>query len=88
MIHTACYRGFYAKYRLTEVLYLSELTINEKIITIYQSTELNHRKSSTRDDLSKLNLHIPFTGKIRQKFLNEYYVHMGFRVLGLMKQCF
>jgi len=28
MMHTACYRGFYAKYRLTqEALYLSELTI-------------------------------------------------------------
>ena len=83
MIHTACYRGFYAKYRFTrEVLYLSELTINEKNNNYLPINGIKPIGNPLHEmTYRKLNLIIPFTGKIRmaRNFLNENYVHMGFQ---------
>ena len=82
MIHTACYRGFYATYELTgDALYLRALTLREKngnylpIGTIQPVTE---DYQATYRGLSEV---IPFTGKIRlaKDFIEEMYIHMGYQ---------
>jgi len=83
MIHTACYRGFYATYKLTEqALYLCELTIKEMDhnyvpidgVTPAIDTNQNHTYHN-------LNVIVPFSGRIRlaRDFIKELYVHMGFQ---------
>ena len=80
MIHTACYRGFYVTYELTEdALYLRELTLSEKsgnYISIGGIEPMEEEYQATYHGLSEI---ISFTGKIRlaNGFIREFYVHMG-----------
>ena len=82
MLHTACYRGFYATYELTdEALYLRELTLrekNEKYLPIGKVQPEIEDYQATYHDLSEV---VPFTGKIRlaKDFIEELYVHMGYQ---------
>lgn len=79
-IHTACYRGFYSAYEITDDgIFLKEMTLSEKkknyklingvkpIIEDYQAT------------YKDINIRISFTGKIRlaKDFIQELYVHQG-----------
>ncbi len=86
MMHTACYRGFYATYELTEDgLYLRELTLNEKndrylpIAGVYPGKPNDSYGRGAK--YYNLNLSVNFTGKIRiaKDFIEELYVHMGFQ---------
>lgn len=80
MLHTACYRGFYATYELTEEgLYLRELTLKErngKYLPIGGTQPKKENYQATYHGLSEV---IPFTGKIRlaKDFIQELYIHMG-----------
>ena len=84
MIHTACYRGFYATYELTEdALYLRELTLSEgdgRYLPIGSVKPVKNREGyeATYFGLSEV---IPFTGKIRlaKDFIEDLYIHMGFQ---------
>lgn len=82
MLHTACYRGFYATYELTEeALYLRELTLREKngkYLPIGETQPERERNQATYHSLSEV---IPFTGKIRlaKDFIEELYIHMGYQ---------
>lgn len=82
MLHTACYRGFYATYELTEdALYLRELTLREKngkYLPIGSIEPAKGDYQATYHDLSEV---IPFTGKIRlaKDFIEELYIHMGYQ---------
>lgn len=84
MIHTACHRGFYTTYELTdESLILRELILREKdgnylpISGIKPDTEKKKNKAT----YTGLNIKVNFTGKIRlaKDFIDELYIHMGFQ---------
>lgn len=81
-ISTACWRGFYSTYEITDnLMYLKEMTLSVKknnyklingvkpIIDGYQAT------------YKDINFRVSFTGKIRiaKDFIQELYVHMGFQ---------
>jgi len=83
MIHTACYRGFYAAFSvLEEGLVLVSFTLREKDGN-YGSIQ---GSSPSIDEYNighynGLSLPVPFTGKTRiaRDFIREMYVHMGFQ---------
>lgn len=91
MIHTACYRGYFATYELTENgLFIRSLTINDKSGSYpaiggikpkfekYKSGSKLCIHSGTYDGL---NVSIKFTGKIRlaKDFIKDLYIHMGYQ---------
>ncbi len=84
MLHTACYRGFYCKYELTnDALFLMEMTMlekndNYKPINGQMPVVGNNEFERIYRDL---HFPVPFTGKIRlgKDFIQELYVHMGFQ---------
>ena len=83
IIHTACYRGFYAKYELTDkALLLKELTIrekNDKYVLINTVRPIMDRSNGTAR-YENIDLVVPFTGKIRlaKDFIDALYIHMGY----------
>lgn len=82
MIHTACYRGFYATYELTdEALFLRKLTINDKNDYYPPIGGVEPKNSGCEAVYTGLNVVIDFTGKIRlaKDFIEELYIHMGFQ---------
>lgn len=81
MIHTACYRGFYVTYELTqESLYLRELTLREKSGNYLPIDGIMPVKEEYQASYHHLNVVVPFTGKIRlaKDFIKELYIHMGY----------
>lgn len=84
MIHTACYRGYYATYELTEKgLFLQKLTLREKNKN-YLSISDNRpviNKEKNQATYSNLNILVQFSGKIRlaKDFIRELYIHMGYQ---------
>lgn len=82
MIHTACYRGFYATYVFTEeALYLNELTLREKHGNYLPIGGIEPAKEDYQSTYHGLSVVIPFTGKIRlaKDFIEELYLHMGYQ---------
>jgi len=82
MLHTACYRGFYATYELTEeALYLRELTLREKDGMYLPIGETHPERGEYQATYHGLSEVIPFTGKIRlaKDFIEELYIHMGYQ---------
>lgn len=84
MMHTACYRGYYATYELTdEGLYLRRLAINEKNdnylpIEGVVPVEKNDFEGTIYRDL---HVKVMFTGELRlaKDFIEELYIHMGYQ---------
>jgi hypothetical protein len=82
MIHTACYRGFYATYELTEeALYLRQLTLRERNGRYLPIGKIQPQIADHQGAYHDLSEVIPFTGKIRlaKDFIEELYIHMGFQ---------
>ena len=82
MIHTACYRGFFATYELTEeALYLRQLTLREKNGNYLPIGKIQPQIKDYQATYRGLSEVIPFTGKIRlaKDFIKELYIHMGFQ---------
>lgn len=82
MIHTACYRGFYATYELTEeALHLKEFTLREKSGNYLPINGIEAENKNNQATYHGLNILIPFTGRIRlaKDFIEELYIHMGFQ---------
>ena len=82
MIHTGCYRGFYATYELTEeALYLRELTLREKNEEYLPIGKIQPEKENFQASYRGLSEVIPFSGKIRlaRDFIEELYIHMGYQ---------
>lgn len=86
MLHTACYRGFYSTYEITEDgLFLTQMVIGEvegghkPIQGIMPKLPPNERHGYPT--YQGLKLLTPFTGKIRlaKDFIRELYVHMGYQ---------
>ena len=81
-MHTACYRGFYSMYVLTEdILYLKQLTVKEKnqnYLPIKGIEAQKYRYGYTYHDLSEI---IKFTGTIiiAKDFIQELYIHAGYQ---------
>lgn len=84
MIHTACWRGFYATYELTdEGFFLRELTLRVEdgnylpIDGVEPDTETKKHQAT----YTNLNVQARFSGKIRlaKDFIRELYIHMGFQ---------
>ena len=81
-IHTACYRGFYATYELTEEsLYLKELTLRVRDGKYQPIGDVQPERVDNHATYHGLSEVIPFTGKIRlaKDFIKELYVHMGYQ---------
>lgn len=82
MIHTACYRGYYATYELTEEgLFLREMTLRERNGKYMPIAGVDPEKKEYQATYHNLNVRVPFTGKIRlaKDFVEELYIHMGFQ---------
>ena len=82
MIHTACYRGFYATYKITNKgITLNKLTLNEKDRNYTPINGIEAEQNGEETNYHNVNLQIPFTGAIRiaRGFIEDYYVHMGFQ---------
>jgi hypothetical protein len=82
MLHTACYRGFYATYELTdEALYLREVTLREKNGKYLPIGDIQPKIEDYQATYHGLSEVIPFTGKIRlaKDFIKELYIHMGYQ---------
>ncbi|HUL30393.1 MAG TPA: hypothetical protein VLZ03_08045 [Thermodesulfobacteriota bacterium] len=82
MLHTACYRGFFAKYELTgEGLYLRSLTLREKNENYLPIEGINPIKQAYQATYDGLNVAIRFSGKLRfaKDFVEGLYIHMGFQ---------
>jgi len=76
MIHTACYRGFYATYELTEeALYLRELTLREKNQNYLPIEGIEPAKGDYQATYHGLSVVVPFTGRIRlaKDFIEEFH---------------
>lgn len=66
MLHTACYRGFYATYELTEeALYLRELTLRERTGKYQPIGETQPKKEDYQATYRGLSEVITFRGKLR-----------------------
>ena len=82
MISTACYRGFYCTYELTDTaLYLRELTLREGRGNYLPIGGTPPVKRELQTFYYNLSVQVPFTGKIRlaKGFIADLYVHMGYQ---------
>jgi hypothetical protein len=82
MLHTACYRGFFATYEVTkEALYLRELTLREKNGNYLPIDGIQPETGKYQATYRGLNVVVPFTGKIKvaKGFIDDLYIHMGFQ---------
>jgi hypothetical protein len=82
MMGTACYRGFYAVYELTdEAMHLKCLALNEKHGKYPPIDGVEATRLIPYAEYKGLNVSIPFTGKLRlaKDLVEELYVHMGFQ---------
>jgi hypothetical protein len=81
-LSTACYRGFYGTYELTEeALFLKELTLAEKNGNYLPIQGIKPEKSDYQATYHDLNIVVQFTGRIRlaRDFIQELYIHMGYQ---------
>ncbi|ODG97124.1 MULTISPECIES: hypothetical protein [unclassified Nostoc] len=86
MLHTACYRGFYSTYEITnDGLFLTEMVIGE-VEEGHKSIQgimpkLPSQNSHGYPTYKGLRLITPFAGRIRlgKDFIQELYVHMGYQ---------
>jgi len=82
ILHTACYKGFYSTYELTDSsMILRKMTLRERQNN-YRVIEGN--KPIIKDYIATyydLNIVVLFTGKIRlaKDFVEKLYVHMGYQ---------
>jgi hypothetical protein len=82
MIHTACYRGFYATYEIKEdSIFLKEVTMRERDGNYEPINKVMPKQGEDGFVYQNINLLIPFTGKLRlaREFIQELYIHMGFQ---------
>jgi len=82
IMHTGCYRGFYATYELAEdVLYLRKLTLIEESGNYLPIGGVVPEKAEFRASYQGLNEKVLFTGKLRlaRDFIREEYVHQGYQ---------
>jgi hypothetical protein len=85
-LHTACYRGFYSIYEITnDGLFLTEMVIGE-VEEGYKSIQgimptLPSKDSYDYPTYKGLRLLTPFTGRIRlgKDFIKDLYIHMGYQ---------
>jgi hypothetical protein len=84
MMHTACYRGFYATYRIEgERISLDRLTIRERegkypaLNGVLPEADLNVGTAKYWN----VGIFVPFSGKLRlaRDFIDSLYIHMGFQ---------
>jgi hypothetical protein len=81
-MHTACYRGFYATYELTdEELFLRELTIRDRNGRYPPISGVDAVTTGHEATYTNLAHQIQFSGEIRfaKDFIEELYIHMGFQ---------
>lgn len=81
-LHSACWRGFYAYYKLLlKGLYLVQLTVRDRNGNYPPIGGIEPEKDDYQATYCDLKYLVPFTGKIRlaRGFIDEYYIHMGFQ---------
>lgn len=84
MMHTACYRRFYATYQLAmDSITLKELRVRDKNgqYPIIEGVEPRMDERGSIAIYRDLEYPIRFTGKIRlaRDFIQELYIHMGYQ---------
>lgn len=88
MIHTACYRGYFATYELkNSALFLKKLTLSEESGKYVPIDNVLPQKEEYQATYHNLNILVPFTGKLRlaKGFIQKFYVHMGFQKASAFK---
>ncbi len=88
---TACWRGYWCVYKITEEgIFLEDLYINSQddyypeihgVLPVYGDTERNRFKYMGHHLYKDLHLKLNYAGKILvgREFLEEYYIHMGYQ---------
>jgi len=82
MIHTACYRGFYATYEIADSgIFLQQLTIREEHGNYRPINGVVGEKQDFQAVYRNVYLPVPFTGKLRLAIdlIEELHIHMGFQ---------
>lgn len=82
MIHTACYRGYYATYLLTaEGLYLTEFTLRAREGRYFSIEGVAPVLDLSKADYTGLKIRYDFDGKltIGKDTIRDFHVHMGFQ---------
>lgn len=82
MMHTACYRGYYSTYELTEKgLFLREITLRERNSRYRVIDGVEPTRERDAGTYTGLEHHVSFSGEIRfaKDFIRDLYVHMGFQ---------
>ena len=82
MISTACYRGFFATYELTEeCFYLREFTLRAKDENYLPIEGIKPVINGFQGTYQNLSVVVPFTGRIKlgKDFVQELHVNMGFQ---------
>ena len=82
--HTACWRGFHARYKITEsMLILDEMTVYGLEEPAPDVNEVSPTPGCIGSSVyQQIGLSIPFTGRLRlaRDFIDAMYVHMGFQM--------
>ncbi len=88
---TACWRGYWCVYNITDTgIYVEDLYINSKdekypeisgVLPVFDDKTSERFLYMGHHMYKGLNIKIPYTGKILvgSSFLREYYIHMGFQ---------
>jgi hypothetical protein len=81
-MHTACYRGFFSIYEITEKgIFLREMGIKEDMGNYKPINDVWPTMEEYGALYKDIDLLISFSGKIRlaKDFIEERYIHMGFQ---------
>jgi hypothetical protein len=82
MISTACYRGFYCEYELTEKgLFLRKLTVRDGSGNYPRIGTVKPKIEEYQAVYKKLDIKVRLSGKFRiaRGFIQKYYIHMGYQ---------
>lgn len=82
MMHTACYRGFFCEYELTEEgLFLQKLTFYDESKKYPEINGIKPKIKEYEAVYNGLKLKIRLSGRFRiaRGFIQKYYIHMGYQ---------
>lgn len=81
-LHTACWRGFYSTYEITDDgIFLKNMTMQEKDGNYKPINNIMPEVTDGEAHYTDVHMLVSFTGKLRlaKDFIDELYIHMGFQ---------
>ena len=81
-LHTACWRGFYSTYEITdEGIFLKDMTMRERDGNYRPINNIMPKVTDGEAHYTDVHILVSFTGKLRlaKDFIDELHIHMGFQ---------